>query len=123
MRKHTITAYTFQPGDVLYYFNGQDIQPITVTEEHISESPKAIVGDCLFKPNAKVVEKRNGQLVLWHALTSNDRWIVTQVEAHKTYIYSEQDTNLFVDETACRTFMERKLAQKTRRKSKRKGVR
>lgn len=119
MRKHTITAYTFQPGDVLYYFNGQDMQPITVTEEHISESPKVIVGDCLFKPNAKVVTKRNGQLVLWHALTSDDRWIVTRVEEHKTYIYSEQDTNLFVDETLCRAFMERKLAQKARRRAKR----
>ena len=118
MRKHTITAYTFKVGDILYHFNGQDIQAITLTEEHISDTPKAIVGESLIKPNAKVEQKRNGQLVLWHALTCDYGWIVSEVEQYKRYRYSEHATTLFVDEASCRLFMERKLAQKAKRKMK-----
>ena len=37
MRKHTITAFTFAPGDVLYYIQKGQIKSVTLTEEHRSE--------------------------------------------------------------------------------------
>ena len=37
MRKHTITAFTFAPGDVLYYIQKGQVKSVTLTEEHLDK--------------------------------------------------------------------------------------
>lgn len=46
MRKHTITAFTFAHGDVLYYIQKGQIKSVTFTDEHLDKSePKEIMDD------------------------------------------------------------------------------
>ena len=55
MRKHTITAFTFAPGDVLYYIQKGQVKSVTLTEEHLDKfEPKEIMDDYILKPNEKV---------------------------------------------------------------------
>lgn len=72
MRKHTITVFTFAPGDVLYYIQKGQIKSVTLTEEHLDKSePKEIMGDYILKPNEKIEQRQNGKLVLWKAYSRN----------------------------------------------------
>ena len=52
MRKHTITAFTFAPGDVLYYIQNGQIKSVTITKEHLDKSePQEIMNDYILEPN------------------------------------------------------------------------
>lgn len=65
MKKHTITAYTFKPNDKLYYFDGNDIQTITITKDHLDKRYiKPIVKDYLILSKEKAEQTANGQLIL-----------------------------------------------------------
>ena len=119
MRKHTKTSYTLQAGDVLYHFDGKDIETITLTNAHVGETPKAIVGYALIKPNARVERKRNGQLVLWKASTCDYGMEVSRIKQNKSYMYRGCLTTLFVDEASCRSFMEHKFEQRAKLKAQR----
>ena len=99
MRKHTITAFTFAPGDVLYYTQKGQIKSVTLTEEHLDKSePKEIMGDYILKPNEKVVQRQNGKLVLWKAFTRDGGRIKSSVHYYvEEYVYYKVNSPFVVD--------------------------
>lgn len=72
MRKHTIIAYTLHEGDTLYYLDHNEVKSITLKFDQVyrkyhNSLLKPIVDDLLIKPDEKIQQTRNGQLILWRA--------------------------------------------------------
>lgn len=99
MRKHTITAFTFAPGDVLYYIQKGQIKSVTLTEEHLDKSePKEIMDDYILEPNEKVEQRRNGKLVLWKAYTRSGGRIKSSIHYYVgEFVYHKVNSPFVVD--------------------------
>ncbi|RKV93291.1 MAG: hypothetical protein D8H99_28545 [Streptococcus sp.] len=99
MRKHTITAFTFAPGDVLYYIQNGQIKSVTLTEEHLDKSePKEIMDDYILEPNEKVEQRRNGKLVLWKAYTRSGGRIKSSIHYYVgEFVYHKVNSPFVVD--------------------------
>ena len=99
MRKHTITAFTFAPGDVLYYIQKGQIKSVTLTEEHLDKSePKEILDDDILE--------RNGKLVLWKAYTRDNGRIKSSSHYYVGEYVSRKVNSPFVVDKA---LLEKKL--------------
>lgn len=107
MRKHTITAFTFAPGDVLYYIQKGQIKSVTLTEEHLDKSePKEILDDYILEPNEKIEKRRNGKLVLWKAYTRDNGRIKSSSHYYVgEYVYRKVNSPFVVD----KALLEKKL--------------
>ena len=100
MRKHTITAFTFAPGDVLYYIQKGQVKSVTLTEEHLDKfEPKEIMDDYILKPNEKVEQRRNGKLVLWKAYSRSSGRIKSSINYYvNEFVYQKVNSPFVVDE-------------------------
>ena len=107
MKKHTITAYTFKPNDKLYYFDGNDIQTITITKDHLDERYiKSIVKDYLILSKEKVEQTTNDQLILWKA-EHKIGGIFTKIQEHyyvENCRFGKIKTPIFVNKSDCEMF-------------------
>lgn len=110
MRKHTITAYTFAPGDVLYYIQKGQIKSVTLTEEHLDKSePKEIMDDYILEPNEKVEQRRNGKLVLWKAYTRSGGRIKSSIHYYVgEFVYHKVNSPFAVDKELLEKELEKK---------------
>lgn len=110
MRKHTITAFTFATGDVLYYIQKGQIKSVTLTEEHLDKSePKEIMDDYILEPNEKVEQRRNGKLVLWKAYSRSGGRIKSSIHYYVgEYVYHKVNSPFVVD----KELLEKELKKK-----------
>ena len=113
MRKHTITAYTFAEGDVLYYIEKGKIKSVTLTKEHLDKSdPKEILGDYILKPNEKVEQRRGGKLVLWKAYSRNKGLIKSNINYYvDEFIYDKVNSPFTVDKELLEKELEKKKSK------------
>lgn len=113
MRKHTITAYTFAEGDVLYYIEKGKIKSVTLTKEHLDKSdPKEILEDYILKPNEKVEQRRNGRLVLWKAYSRDKGLIKSSINYYvDKFIYEKVNSPFVVDEELLYKELEKRKAK------------
>ena len=110
MRKHTITAFTFAPGDVLYYIQNGQIKSVTLTKEHLDKSePQEIMNDYILEPNEKVEQRRNGKLVLWKAYSRSGGRIKSSIHYYVgEYVYHKVNSPFVVD----KELLEKELKKK-----------
>lgn len=114
MRKHTITAFTFAPGDVLYYIQNGQIKSVTLTKEHLDKSePKEIMDDYILEPNEKVEQRRNGKLVLWKAYSRSGGRIKSSIHYYVgEFVYHKVNSPFVVDKSLLEKELEKELEKK-----------
>lgn len=110
MRKHSITAYTFAVGDVLYYVEKGKIKSVTLTSEHLDSSdPKEILRDYILKPNEKVEQRQNGKLIVWKAFSRDKGLIKSSINYYvDEFIYEKVNSPFAVDRELLEKELERK---------------
>lgn len=110
MRKHTITAFTFAPGDVLYCIQNDQIKSVILTEEHLDKfKPKEIMDDYILKPNEKVEQRRNGKLVLWKAYSRSGGRIKSSIHYYVgEFVYNKVNSPFVVDKELLTKELEKK---------------
>ena len=110
MRKHTITTFTFTPGDVLYYIQKGKIKSVTLTEEHLDKfESKEIMDEYILKPNEKVEQRRNGKLILWKAYSRSGGRIKSSIHYYVgEFVYNKVNSPFVVDKELLTKELEKK---------------
>ena len=112
MKTHSITAYTFEEGDKLYYARDGEIKEIAIAKENLENKNlskelreryndvlmKPLIDDIYFKPGEEVKQSENGRLILWK------KRLVKEIESRRrrskdgnlTMVYEEVETDLVV---------------------------
>lgn len=110
MKTHSVTAYTLEKGDKLYYVKDGKVKKIVVKQENLEDTKltksldkdlrdrcndlmiKPLIDDIYIKPGEKVKQSKNGRLILWK------KRAVKECENHEKILtrYEEVETNIAI---------------------------